>query len=57
VFDWDKHNIKKIKAHRISAAEVEDALSRQPILIYEQTMDHELRYVYYAEPRVIVYSQ
>jgi uncharacterized DUF497 family protein len=28
VFDWDRHNLKKIKAHRLKATEVEAALSR-----------------------------
>jgi uncharacterized DUF497 family protein len=48
VFDWDQHNLKKIKAHGVKAAEVELALSREPILIYEQHADGEVRYVYYG---------
>lgn len=39
VFDWD----------RIKAPEVEEALSRDPVLIYEQDADGEARYVYYGE--------
>ena len=34
VFDWDQNNLKKIRAHRIKVAEVEQALSREPVLIY-----------------------
>ena len=49
MFDWDHHNLRKIKAHRIKAAEVEAALSREPILIYEQEAGTETRYVYYGE--------
>jgi len=49
VFDWDPHNLKKIKAHRVSAVEVEQVLSISPILIYEQDADGESRYVYYGE--------
>jgi uncharacterized DUF497 family protein len=49
VFDWDRHNLKKIKAHRLEATEVEAALSREPILIYEQEAGSEARYVYYGE--------
>lgn len=49
MFDWDEDNLKKIKAHRVTAAEAEQALSREPILIYEQEQDGESRYVYYAE--------
>lgn len=49
VFDWDRHNLKKIKAHDVEAAEVEEALSIGPIPIYEQDADGESRYVYYGE--------
>ena len=49
MFDWDQNNLKKIRAHRIKVAEVEQALSREPILIYEQDGDGESRYVYYGE--------
>ena len=49
MFDWDQSNLKKIRVHRVSAAEVEEALSREPILIYEQTADEEARYVYYGD--------
>lgn len=49
MFDWDQHNLKKVKAHRISAAEVEQALSGSPILVYQQEADGESRYVYYGE--------
>jgi len=49
VFDWDPSNLKKIRAHRVKATEVEEALSREPILIYEQAADDEARYVYYGE--------
>jgi uncharacterized DUF497 family protein len=49
VFDWDQNNLKKIKAHRVTVAEVEQALGREPILIYEQDADGEARYVYYGQ--------
>ena len=49
MFDWDRHNLKKIKAHGLDAAEVEEALSISPIAIYEQDADGEPRYVYYGE--------
>jgi hypothetical protein len=35
VLDWDRNNLKKIRA-----------LSREPILIYEQDAGEEARYVY-----------
>jgi hypothetical protein len=49
VFDWDRSNLRKIRAHRVKVREVEQALSREPIPIYEQTADDEPRYVYYGE--------
>ncbi len=49
MFEWDRHNLKKIKAHGINAEEVEQALSISPVLIYEQDAQAESRYVYYGE--------
>ena len=49
VFEWDRHNLKKIKAYSIGVSEVEEALAINPILIYEQDADGESRYVYYGE--------
>lgn len=49
MFDWDHNNLRKIRAHGIKRGEVEQALSREPILIYEQTAAAEIRYVYYGE--------
>lgn len=49
MFDWDESNLRKIRAHRIKAVEVEQALSNDPILIYEQQADGEVRFVYYGE--------
>ena len=48
-FDWYKSNLRKIRAHRIKPEEVEKALSSNPILIYEQDVQGEARYVYYGE--------
>ncbi len=49
MFDWDQNNLKKLRSHRVKRAEVEEALSRDPILIYEQDAEGEARYVYYGE--------
>ena len=49
MFEWDRHNLKKIKAHRLDPTEVEQALSISPILIYEQDASGESRYVYYGK--------
>jgi uncharacterized DUF497 family protein len=48
-FDWDKNNLRKIRAHRIKREEAEQALSNSPIPIYEQDVQGDLRYVYYGE--------
>ena len=49
VFDWDDNNLRKIRAHRIKRGDVEGALSNSPILIYEQNVGGEQRFVYYGE--------
>ena len=49
MFDWDPNNLRKVRAHRIKPEEVEKALSNDPILIYEQDVEGEARYVYYGE--------
>jgi uncharacterized DUF497 family protein len=49
VFDWDKNNLRKVRTHRIKPEEVEQSLSNDPILIYEQDVEGERRYVYYGE--------
>ena len=49
MFEWDDSNLRKIRGHGIKAAEVEEALSREPVLIYEQDADGEVRHVYYGE--------
>ena len=49
VFDWDENNLRKIRAHRIKRGDVEFALENSPILIYEQNVAGELRFVYYGE--------
>ena len=46
MFDWDANNLRKIRAHRIKAEEVEKALSNDPIPIYEQDVEGEARYVF-----------
>lgn len=49
MFDWDTNNLRKIRAHSIQAEEVEKALPNDPIPIYEQDLEGEVRYVYYGE--------
>ena len=49
MFDWDESNLRKIRAHRIKRGDVEYALTNGPILIYEQNVEGEPRFVYYGE--------
>lgn len=49
MFEWDEHNLRKIRAHRIKRVEVEEAVTNDPILIYEQDVQGERRFVYYGE--------
>ena len=49
MFDWDRNNLRKIRAHRIKREEAEQALLNDPIPIYEQDVAGERRFVYYGE--------
>ena len=49
MFDWDRNNLGKIRAHRIKREETEQALLNDPIPIYEQDVEGERRFVYYGE--------
>lgn len=49
MFDWDRSNLRKIRAHRISREEAEQALINDAIPIYEQNVEGERRFVYYGE--------
>lgn len=48
-FDWDRHNLRKIRAHRVKRTEAEEALANDPVLAYEQSVEGEVRYLYYGE--------
>jgi len=49
MFDWDRHNLRKIRAHNIGREEAEETLENDPIPIYEQDVEGERRFVYYGE--------
>ena len=40
MFEWDRNNLRKIRAHRIKRREAEQALLNDPI---EQDVEDELR--------------
>ncbi len=49
MFEWDRNNLRKILAHRIRREEAEEALTNEPIPIYQHDVAGEDRFVYYGE--------
>jgi len=49
MFEWDRNNLRKLRAHRIKREEAEQALFNDPIPVYEQDVEGERRFVYYGE--------
>ncbi len=49
MFEWDRNNLRKIRAHGIRQEEAEQALLNDPIAIYEQEVEAEIRFIYYGE--------
>ena len=49
MFEWDRNNLGKIRAHGIRREEAQQALANDPIPIYEQDVGGEVRFVYYGE--------
>jgi uncharacterized DUF497 family protein len=49
MFEWDRNNLRKIRAHTINREEAKQAFLNDPIPIYEQYIEGELRFVYYGE--------
>ena len=49
LFEWDEHNLKKIRRHRVSAEEVMEALTGRPMYQYPQLVEGERRELYYGE--------
>ncbi len=48
MFEWDRNNLRKIRAHRIQREDAEQALLNDPIPIYDQDVEGEPRLVYYG---------
>lgn len=51
MFEWDRNNLRKIQAHGITQEEAEQAILNDPIPVYEQDVEGERRFVYYAETK------
>ena len=39
MFEWDRNNLRKIRAHRIRRDEAEQALLNDPMPIYDQDVE------------------
>jgi uncharacterized protein len=52
MFQWDRNNLRKIRTHDIKREEAEQALLNDPIPVYEQDVEGEMRFVYYGETSV-----
>jgi uncharacterized DUF497 family protein len=48
-FEWDQNNLRKVRAHRIKPDEAEQVLENGPLLVYEQNVEGEIRFLYYGE--------
>ena len=49
MLEWDRNNLRKIRAHRIRKEEAEWVLFNDPIPVHEQDVEGERRFVYYGE--------
>jgi uncharacterized DUF497 family protein len=49
MFEWDRNNLRKIRAHKIKREEAEQTLVNDPILVDVQDVEVEIRFVYYGE--------
>jgi uncharacterized DUF497 family protein len=49
VFEWDRNKLRKVRLHHIKRKEAEEALLNDPIPIYEQDVQGEIRFIYYRE--------
>ena len=49
MFEWDRSNLRKIRAHKFEQEEVEQVLLNNPLPIYEQDVEGECGFVYYGE--------
>jgi hypothetical protein len=45
MFEWDRGNLRKFRAHRISRDEAEQAVVNDALPIYEQDVEGEPRFV------------
>jgi uncharacterized DUF497 family protein len=49
MFEWDRNNLRKVRAHQMEREEAEQTLLNNPILIDVQDVEGEIRFAYYGE--------
>ena len=49
ILEWDKDNLSKILAQQIEREEIEQALTNNPIPVFEQDVEGDFSYIYYGE--------
>jgi uncharacterized DUF497 family protein len=49
IFEWDRNNLRKVRAHEIKREEAEQTLLNDLIPIDDQDVEGEFRFVYYGE--------
>jgi hypothetical protein len=49
MFEWDRNNLRKIRAYEIKPEEAEQVVLNDPIPMGDQDVEGELRFVYYGE--------
>ena len=50
MFEWDRDNLRKIRAHRVKREEAEQTLLNDPIPIYEQSVEGSFASCITAKP-------
>ena len=49
MFDWDRNNLRKVRAHGVAPEEAEQALLNESIPVHEQEIEGERRFTYYGQ--------
>jgi len=49
MFEWDRNNLRKVRAHGVTPEEAEQVLLNDPIPLQEQEVEGEIRTVYYGQ--------
>ena len=50
MFEWNRFNRRKVRAHGIEPVEVEQAMLNNVLEVYDQYAEDEGRFLYYGRP-------